>query len=130
LTPPEGHAYDKRVGTFSVAIQVAYADRQRWEWVEALVDTGSSYTWIPSPILAQLGIGPTRRFPFVLADGRHIEGDMAEVRVQYGGTEITTIVVFGDEGTQPLLGAYTLEGLGVAPDPVNQRLIEVPGLLM
>ncbi len=30
----------------------------------------------------------------------------------------------------PILGAYTLEGLRLAVDPVNRRLIEVAGLLL
>ena len=55
---------------------------------------------------------------------------MAETRGRFEGQERTTLVVFGDAGTQPLLGAYTMEGFGVAPDPLNRRLIPVPGLLM
>lgn len=97
--------------------------------MEALVDTGASYTWVPASVLTGLGIRPSFRFPFLLADGRHIERDMAETRVRLDGKERTTLVVFGDDETQPLLGAYTLEGFGVAPDPLNRRLIPVPGLL-
>lgn len=36
---------------------------------------------------------------------------------------MTTLVVFGDDGAPALLGAYTLEGLGLAVDPVEQRLV-------
>jgi len=118
------------MGTFKVAFEVSDPRGERWEWVEALVDTGASYTWIPASVMRELGIEPTLRFPFVLADGREIERDVVEMRVRLDGDERTTLVVFGDEGTQPLLGAYTLEGFRLAPDPVNQRLISVPGLLM
>jgi clan AA aspartic protease len=118
------------VGTFRVAIEIGDPQGERWETVEALADTGASYTWAPSSVLEGLGVVPAFRFPFVLADGRRIERDMAETRVRLNGQERTTLVVFGDEGTQPLLGAYTLEGFGLAPDPVGRRLIPVPGLLM
>ncbi|HHT9131936.1 MAG TPA: retroviral-like aspartic protease family protein, partial [Candidatus Tripitaka californicus] len=64
------------------------------------------------------------------ADGRRIEREMAETRVRLDGQTRTTLVVFGDEGTEPLLGAYTMEGFGLSPDPVNRRLVSVPGLLM
>ncbi len=94
------------------------------------MDTGASYTWAPASLLQALGIAPTFRFPFVLADGRHIEKEMAETKVRLDGQERTTLVVFGDEDTQPLLGAYTLEGFGLVPHPVGRRLIPVPGLLM
>ena len=55
---------------------------------------------------------------------------MTEARVRYDDVEVTTLVIFGDEGTGALLGAYTLEGLGLAVDPVNRRLIPMTGLLM
>lgn len=54
---------------------------------------------------------------------------MAETRVRLDGQTRITLVIFGEEGTDPLLGAYTLEGFGLAPDPVGRRLIPVPGLL-
>ena len=84
---------------------------------------------MPASTLARLGVTPTYRFPFVLADGRRIEKDMAETKVRRDDQERTTLVVFGDEGSLPLLGAYTLEGFGLAPDPVNRRLMPVPGYL-
>ena len=35
-----------------------------------LVDTGSELTWIPRPVLQELGIAAERRYRFVVADGR------------------------------------------------------------
>jgi len=118
------------MGTFRIAIEVGDPQGGRWETMEALVDTGATYTWVPAPILQGLGLQPAFRFPFITADGRRIERDMAEARVRLDGQERTTLVVFGDAGTQPLLGAYTMEGFGLAPDPLNRRLIPVPGLLL
>ena len=40
------------------------------------------------------------------------------------------LTVFGDEETRALLGSVALETFGLAVDPVNQRLVSVPGLLM
>ncbi len=59
-------------------------------------------------------------------DGRVIERDVAETRVRLDGQSHTTIVVFGDEATDSLLGAYTLEGFGVAVDPMNRKLLPIP----
>jgi hypothetical protein len=50
-------------------------------------------------------------------------------QIKVGSRARPTIVVFGDPGTEPLLGAFTLEGFRLAADPVNHRLISVPGLL-
>ncbi len=49
--------------------------------------------------------------------------------VSIGGQQEPTMVVFGDPGSEPLLRVFTLEGFGLAADPVNRRLIPVPGLL-
>lgn len=94
------------------------------------MDTGASYTWAPKGLLAQLDVQPQFRREFLTADQRVIEREMAETTVRYDGEIRTTLVVFGDEGSPSLLGAYTLEGFGLAPDPVNRRLIPVRGLAM
>ena len=50
--------------------------------------------------------------------------------VRWDGETMPTLVVFGGNGNAVLLGAYTLEGFALAPDPVNQRLVKVRGLAM
>lgn len=70
------------------------------------------------------------RHPFALADGRRVECEMAETRVRLVGEIRTTLMTFGEEASMPFPGACTLEGFGLAPDPVSRRLISVPGLLM
>lgn len=118
------------MGTFRIAIEIGDPEGQHWETMEALVDTGASYTLIPRSLLERLGVSGTFRHPFVLADGRQLECEVAETRVRLNGRTRTTLVIFGEEGAAPLLGADTLEGFGLAPDPVGRRLISVPGLLM
>jgi hypothetical protein len=39
-------------------------------------------------------------------------------------------VVFGGDSTPVLLGAYTLEGLSLAADPVNRRLVPLTELYL
>jgi len=116
------------VGTFRAAIDIGDPQGQRWETIEALVDTGAGYTWIPASTLARLGVSPQSRREFVTADGRIIERDMAVTMARWDGQALPSLVVFGDDGSIPLLGAYTLEGFGLAPDPVNRMLVRVRGL--
>lgn len=118
------------VGTFRHPIEIGPLAGDRFETVEALVDTGATYTWVPRGLLERLGIVPQERQPFILADGRRVEYDMAQVRVRLDGRERFTICIFGDEGTEPVLGSLTLEGFGLGVDPVNRRLIPVPGYLL
>ena len=118
------------MGTFRASIEIGDARGERYEALEALVDTGSTYTWVPRDLLRQMGVEPVGRREFETADGRIIERDVAETRVRYDGRSLTTIVVFGEEGSQPLLGAYTLEGFGLAPDPLSRRLVPVRRLAL
>ena len=116
------------MGTFQVSLEIGDAHGQRWEAVDALVDTGASYTWIPRNLLARLEVEPEFRRESVTADERVIVRDMAVTMARWDGQSLPTLVVFGDEGSMPMLGAYTLEGFGLAADPVNRRLVTVRGL--
>ena len=118
------------MGTFSVTIEIGDLQGQQFEEVEALVDTGATLTTIPAVVLRRLGITPSRRGTFKLADGRHMEMDIGRALVRVAGAEEIVPVVFGDGEAQPLLGAVTLEVLFLAVDPVEKRLVPVEGLLM
>ena len=54
---------------------------------------------------------------------------IAWVQVRIDGRVQPTIAVFGEPGSEPLLGVFTLEGFRLAADPVNRRLVPVPALL-
>ncbi len=110
------------MGTFHHTITVSANDRSEHIELDALVDTGSTYTLIPGPELAALGVAPEWTSVFELADGSQSEYRLAEVQVEINGESRTTICIFGDQGSTPLLGAYTLEGFGLSVDPVNGKL--------
>ncbi len=118
------------MGTFRVRIELGDTAGQHFEAIEALVDTGATYTSVPAPLLERLAVTPHTRDTFVLADGRRVERDIGRTWVRVDGRLELTLVVFADPGTEPLLGAYTLEGLRLAADPVSRRLVPVPGLLL
>lgn len=117
------------MGSFRVPIEIGDPAGGRFERMDALVDTGSTYTWVSRDLLEQLGVHPTEERPFVLADGRQITYGIAWVQVRIDGRTQPTIAVFGEPATEPLLGVFTLEGFGLAADPVNPRLMPVPAFL-
>lgn len=128
LPYPGGSTSDSDVGNFRVPIQVARRDSDRFAHLTALVDTGSTYTWVPRDVLKGLGVAPEHEWPFELADGREVRYGVAWIQIRLEGREDPTLVVFGPVGTEPILGAFTLEGFLLAADPVNERLISVRGL--
>ena len=111
------------MGTFSWPIRISAVDGARSREIKAIVDTGAAYTTLPSPLLRDIGIEPVGQRRFLLADGRRIHMDYGEARATIDGESVTTLVVFAEDDAPSLLGAYTLEGLGLAVDPVEQRLI-------
>ena len=98
-------------------------DRRKEVDIEATVDTGAAYTTISSRLLRDLGVSPTGKRRFMLADGRRLDMEIGLAWATIGEESVVTVVAFGEEGMPPLLGAYTLEGLGLAVDPLDQRLV-------
>ena len=111
------------MGTFRWPLRISSVDGQRSQEIEATVDTGAAYTTLPAGLLRDLGIEPVGKRRFLLADGRRIELEYGEARATVDGDSVTTLVVFGEDHAPALLGAYTLEGLALAVDPVEQRLV-------
>ena len=118
------------MGTFNVTVEVAAGPDGPFESLEALVDTGATYTLAPAPLLRQLGVEPIDRITFIIADGSRMQQEIGEAVIRLDGRQRTTLVVFGDEGANTLLGAYTLEAFSLGVDPRNRRLVPVDGYLV
>ena len=118
------------MGTFRVRIEIGDPQGQRFEYVEALVDTGATNTTLPASVLSGLGVQPYRKSVFELADGSQLELDVGRTWVRVNGQQEFTQVVFGGEGSKAILGAVTLEEMGLAVDPVKRRLVPVHKYLM
>ena len=116
------------MGTFSYPIEVISADGTRPETVNALVDTGSTFTCLPANLLREFGVVPYRRIQSELADGSVVEDDLGLVHVRIEGITTPTLAIFAAEGAPTLLGAYTLEGALLVVDPVRQRLMPTNAL--
>ncbi len=117
------------MGVFQVELEIGDPQGERYETVSALVDSGATYTILPSSLLQELGVASELSRSFILADGRHIERDFGETRIRINGENHTSPVVFGADNSMPLLGAVTLEIFALGIDPVNGRLIHIDSLM-
>jgi predicted aspartyl protease len=111
------------VGLTYVDVEVANpAIPRRRTRARFLVDSGAIHSLAPASFLRGLGIRAIRRDTFELADGTTMRRDvgLALFRIgrKLGGSE----VVFGGPRDEPLLGAVTLEALGLELDPARRRL--------
>jgi len=80
-----------------------------------LANTGASYMVLREAEFNELKLKPIGVVKFTLADGRTVEAPIAPVKVHVMGREA---MVFATrvESPMPLLGAFTLEALGLAVD--------------
>lgn len=111
------------MGPFRYPVDIGDPHGERFARHEALVDTGAAYSVAPASVLEQLGVRRSRRARFLIANGDSVEQDMGETRIRVDGDTVTTIVVFGPEQLGAVLGAYSLEGLGLSVDVVGRRLV-------
>ena len=97
--------------------------RRRPVSVRFLVDTGAVYTVLPQSVWRSLGLRGDRVVEFTLADGTAIRRDVSECRIQVEGRSATSPVVLGGPIDAPLLGAVTLETLGLMVNPLTRELL-------
>jgi clan AA aspartic protease len=90
--------------------------------VEFLVDSGPVYSLVPGSILDQLDIDPYREVAFSLADGTSITRKVSSAYFEFEGEGGPAPVVYGEAGDQPLLGATTLESIGLVLNPFTRTL--------
>lgn len=87
-----------------------------------LVDSGATYTVVPAGILKRIGIKPQREEEFSLADGSIIKRKVGSAMYEFEGKESAAPILFGKKGDSLLLGAFTLEALGLTLNPLSRTL--------
>jgi predicted aspartyl protease len=112
------------MGSFSAKLRVWNPSLpERAEEIEALVDTGAAFSWIHRERLERLGAHALRRIGFRAIDGSIVERDTAAVWVGSNGFTAPDIVVMAEPNDMEVIGVHTIEGLGLAADPVQKKLI-------
>lgn len=98
-----------------------------WEGL-FLVDTGSTDSLVPRPHLEAIGLKPKSQRAYELADGREIRMDITVGEIEFMGEIVGGTILFGDADVEPILGMTALESVGIAVDPLNQRLKRLPAV--
>jgi predicted aspartyl protease len=97
--------------------------------LECLVDSGAVHTVAPRAILEGLGIKPYTTDSYSMANGEIIQRQRGPAVFHYAGRIGFADVIFGEPGDSTLLGAVTLEALGLALDPIRRELKPMPMIL-
>ncbi len=96
--------------------------------VEALVDTGATFSAISSELADQLGIEATEQRSVETATGQ-IELDLGWAIIAVNGRRGPMPVLISPTADYTLLGVIALEVLGLGVDPSSGELTEVNALL-
>jgi clan AA aspartic protease len=90
--------------------------------VRFLVDSGATYTLLPYTDWQAIGLMPKREMAFTLADGTTVKRNVSECHITLPQGEGHTPVILGEPGDEALLGAVTLEILGLVLNPFTRTL--------
>jgi len=96
--------------------------RQRARRVRFLVDSGAVYSVLRRADWKALRLKSERQLDFVLADGTSLTRGVSECVFEVEGRRATSPVVLGETEDEALLGAVTLETLGLMLNPLNRTL--------
>jgi predicted aspartyl protease len=90
--------------------------------VRFLVDSGATYSLLPSDVWASLGLTPNRTVDTILADGSVVARGVSECEFILSEGRAHSPVFLGEPGDAALLGAVTLETLGLVLNPFTRTL--------
>ena len=118
------------MGHVIVPVQLSHPERSEPAVVaDALVDTGASWTTIPRALADELGLRVLDKV-LTLTANNGLELDHSYALMRYGEKVSVSDILISDTYPGVLLGVVTLEGLRLAVDPANKRLVDADLLLL
>src|SRR5207244_877549 len=130
IIEPSDRREEVGVGLTELELEVANpASPEVIEKVTFLIDSGAVYSVVPTPVLERLGIKPMVEEEFRLANGYKIVRKKGGAVFRYGKRVGFADVIFGEAEDSTLLGALTLEALGLSLDPLRRVKDRLDGSL-
>jgi clan AA aspartic protease len=93
-----------------------------------LVDTGATDSMAPTSELKAAGIKAVGKIVYELADGTRKEMSYGLATIEFMGDTTAGRVIFGPEGTEPILGVTALESTGIELNPKDHTLKRLPAI--
>jgi len=89
--------------------------------LEAVVDTGATFSKIPESVVTRLGLEAKYETEVELGDGRVIKRKLTLADMEIEEVRRPVLVAIGEE-EKPLIGYTTLELLGFKVNPITRKL--------
>ena len=93
-----------------------------------LVDTGAADSMAPADELEKIGVVKEGRMSYELANGTVKEYPYGLVRIEFMGEVTAGRVIFGQPGSEPILGVTALESVRIIVDPASKTLKRLPAI--
>ncbi len=111
----------------TVALSIPGSSGARYS-TQFLVDTGATDTLAPAIELHKAGIRPIGKTVYELANGSVVEYEFGLAQIEFMGEVTAGRVIFGPDGSEPLLGVTALESVGILVDPAGKTLKRLPAI--
>ena len=93
-----------------------------------LVDTGATDSMAPRDELRKIKVKEVGKMSYELANGSLREFSYGLVKIEFMGETTAGRVIFGDPGSESILGVTALESVGIMVDPTNRTLKRLPAI--
>lgn len=90
--------------------------------LEALVDTGATFTKIQTSTAEEIGIETKYETAVELADKRMVQRKLGLVEIEIDGVKRPVLITISPDNEEPLIGYTTLENLELKVNPVTRKL--------
>jgi clan AA aspartic protease len=119
----------KKMGLTKVTTKIStFSDSGSSYEAVFLVDTGATDSMVPADELEKIGVRKEVKMSYELDNGTVKEYPYGLVRIEFMGETTAGRVIFGESGSEPLLGVTALESVGIIVDPVNKTLKRLPAI--
>lgn len=117
------------MGLTSVTVKVTNLTKSK-KGYEALflVDTGAVHCMAPETELNKIGVEIEGKEIYELANGQPVEYKYGFARISFMGSETVSQIIFGPDGSEPILGVVALENVGIGVDPQSRTLKKMPAI--
>ena len=92
------------------------------------VDGASIHCIAPASVLMAAGIQPRWKMVYKMDNGTLNEVEYGFAIVSFLGNETVVHIIFGPEGTEPILGIMALENVGIGVEPSTNTLKRMPAV--
>ena len=110
------------MGLTHVAVTIRNAGSEDSFTANFLVDTGAIDSLAPASELKRMGITPSGKRKYELANGEIAEYEFAWAEFSFLDDTISSRIIFGPDNAEPILGVLALESVGLVVDPITHTL--------